>query len=244
MIPPDQACSVNSVAGRSCHGPSRPNGEIAVTVRCGCDSRMACGDSDGWSASREPADHTTASAASSSSRDGDAAASFGIGDDALLGARRKLNSAPSLTVGDRRAGRRPAPQRMAAGVLDDDDIGAGVGEQLRAVGAGDARRTGRRRHSRRRARLPARRRHAPTGSRAGWSSAPAGRSAVMSTASLPTTSPTSGSVTSAVTLTTAPGTSRCAAAVAGRSRTTTGSSRPSPRPRTMGAAGSASPAAS
>ena len=28
MIPPDIACSVSSVAGRSLHGPSRPNGVI------------------------------------------------------------------------------------------------------------------------------------------------------------------------------------------------------------------------
>ena len=32
-IPPDQACKVNSVAARSDHGPSRPNGVIVVTVR-------------------------------------------------------------------------------------------------------------------------------------------------------------------------------------------------------------------
>ena len=34
-MPPDHACRVNSVAGRSHHGPSSPNGVIDVTVRCG-----------------------------------------------------------------------------------------------------------------------------------------------------------------------------------------------------------------
>ena len=33
MIPPDQACSVSSVAARSDHGPSRPNGVMVVTAR-------------------------------------------------------------------------------------------------------------------------------------------------------------------------------------------------------------------
>ena len=42
-MPPDQACRVNSVAGRSLQGPSSPNGVIDVTIRCGCDSRSAAG---------------------------------------------------------------------------------------------------------------------------------------------------------------------------------------------------------
>ena len=33
MIPPDHACRVNSVAGRSRQGPSSPNGVIDVMVR-------------------------------------------------------------------------------------------------------------------------------------------------------------------------------------------------------------------
>ena len=34
-MPPDSACTVNSVAGLSCHGPSSPNGVMAVTIRWG-----------------------------------------------------------------------------------------------------------------------------------------------------------------------------------------------------------------
>ena len=55
-IPPDQACSVNSVAGRSHHGPSRPNGVIVVTVRCGRGARGSPpAPASGRSARRDPA---------------------------------------------------------------------------------------------------------------------------------------------------------------------------------------------
>ena len=63
ITPPDHACAVNSVAGLSAHGPSRPNGVIAVTVRCGIARRPARrARSSSTRSIADPRDHTTASA--------------------------------------------------------------------------------------------------------------------------------------------------------------------------------------
>ena len=42
-VHPDQACRVNSVAGRSAHGPVQPKSEIVTTMHCGATSSSRCG---------------------------------------------------------------------------------------------------------------------------------------------------------------------------------------------------------
>ena len=93
-MPPDHACSVNSVAGRSHHGPSRPNGVIDVTVRCGCADRIAGGVNTTLSATLEPRDHTTASASASSALTKSRSDS-GSATTLCFEHARKLNRAPS-----------------------------------------------------------------------------------------------------------------------------------------------------
>ena len=137
-IPPDQACRVSSVAGRSHHGPSSPKGVIVVTVRCGAAARIASGVSVGHSARRDPFDHTTASARSSSARTrARSSASSGSAVTLCFVDDRNVNSAPSPPGGDRGARGRPAAQRVALRRLHLDDLRAAVGEELGAVGAGD-----------------------------------------------------------------------------------------------------------
>ncbi len=73
---------------------------MAVTVRCGADSRSAAGESDGSSASREPRDHTTASAPRRSScTPSMAAASPGSTTTLRFDEARNANSAPSSPWG-------------------------------------------------------------------------------------------------------------------------------------------------
>ncbi len=96
--PPDHAWSVNSVAGLSFQGPSRPNGVIAVTVRCGCLSRISRGASAGCSATEEPRDHTTASADASSVSSAARLSARSTSTTTLcFEALRKLKSAPSAS---------------------------------------------------------------------------------------------------------------------------------------------------
>ena len=61
----------------------------------------------------------------------------GIGDHALLGRRQEREQRAVVTIGNGSPGGRPRPQRIALGRLDLDDLGAAVGQQLGAVGAGD-----------------------------------------------------------------------------------------------------------
>src|SRR5690349_9127732 len=98
MIPPDHACRVNSLAGFSDHGPSRPNGVIAVTVRCGCARRIPLGPK--CSATDDPRDQMTASADASNSDSDSICALLPISTTTLrCEACRKLNSAPSASGG-------------------------------------------------------------------------------------------------------------------------------------------------
>ncbi len=93
-MPPDQACSVNSVAGLSLHGPSSPNGVIEATIRCGCAASSSAGEQPGSSATVDPRDHTTTSACrnhSCSVSDPEPGSTTTL----RLEAARWLNSAPS-----------------------------------------------------------------------------------------------------------------------------------------------------
>ena len=138
--PPDHACRVNSVAGSVAHGPSRPNGVIDVTVRCGMTLRPVLAGENSSSAGDRRARATTPRRPRSpaSRATGSTSSSFaGIDDDAVLRARQEAEQravVAGLDVGSRC---RPPAQRIAFGRLDFDDLGAAVGEQLRAVGAGD-----------------------------------------------------------------------------------------------------------
>ena len=58
-----------------------------------------------------------------------------IDDDTVLGAGQKTEQRAVVT--DFRARCRPPPQWISFWRLDFDDLGAAVGQQLRAVGAGD-----------------------------------------------------------------------------------------------------------
>src|SRR6202011_5819054 len=98
--PPDHACSVNSVDGLSRHGPSNPNGVIAVTVRCGWTRWISSGAKARCSAIFEPRDQTTASApASSALTNSTPSSTSGSATTLCLEPARKLNSAPSPSGG-------------------------------------------------------------------------------------------------------------------------------------------------
>ena len=126
--------------GATRHGPSSPNGVIGgddeIRVRA-LEPRRRPRIST--AATREPSDHTTASASASSTRRG------------ARGRRRPRRRRPRCAWNLR--GRRRAPpsspgarprrmpttaQRVAVGILDLHDVGAAVGEQLRGVRARDA----------------------------------------------------------------------------------------------------------
>ena len=103
-----QACSVNSVAGRPTHGPSHPYGVIVTTTNAGLPTPQA---------SRSTGSSTTTRTSASAS-------SF---NNTRFDRLRTRNNAPGA----------PRPERIAAVRLDLDHVGAGVGEQLRAVRPGD-----------------------------------------------------------------------------------------------------------
>src|SRR3954454_13374689 len=63
-----------------------------------------------------------------------------VDDDALFRRGEVVEQGAVGIGGDRRAGGRPAPQRVAGRRLDLHDVGATVREQLRGVGARDPRR--------------------------------------------------------------------------------------------------------
>ena len=99
-MPPDQAWSVNSVAGLSLQGPSSPKGVSDVTTRCGWVRATWRGSSDGCAANDEPRDHTTASAESKSACNASSPAASEPSITTLrLEAPRKLKSAPSSSMG-------------------------------------------------------------------------------------------------------------------------------------------------
>ena len=60
-VDPHAACRVNSVLGRSAHGPSQPNGVIVTTTRAGFTSHSA------WRSTGPPATRRSAAARSSAS---------------------------------------------------------------------------------------------------------------------------------------------------------------------------------
>ena len=60
-----------------------------------------------------------------------------VDHDAALGGAEEVEERAVVVGGDRRPRGRPASQRIALGRLDLDDLGAAVGQQLRAVGAAD-----------------------------------------------------------------------------------------------------------
>ena len=98
-IAPDHACSVNSVAGLSRQGPSSPKGVMDVTVRCGWTRRISCGAKAVCSTTREPRDHTTASAdASSACSNARSSARSHSTTTLCFDAFRKLKSAPSASA--------------------------------------------------------------------------------------------------------------------------------------------------
>ncbi len=91
---------MNSVAGLSLQGPSRPNGVIDVTTKCGWARSSSRGSSDACSDNDEPFDQTTAAAESNSAcRESSPAASAPSTTTLRLDAPRKLNSAPSSSAG-------------------------------------------------------------------------------------------------------------------------------------------------
>src|SRR3954465_107212 len=128
--PPDSACTMNSVVGRSAYGPVRPYGVIEHTIRPGCASRQRCGSS--WDGGKLSI--TTSAPATRSSTSG----SPGRPSTERIPWCRNWNSAPPssgsmfVVPADH-----PRP-RAPAGGLALDDVGAAIGEQPGAVAAGDS----------------------------------------------------------------------------------------------------------
>ena len=95
-IAPDHACNVNSVAGFSLHGPSRPNGVIDTTTRPGSAPTSSSGAIELSSATVDPGDRTTTSAAATRSCRASTSVAFAGSTTVLrLDAPRCRNSAPS-----------------------------------------------------------------------------------------------------------------------------------------------------
>ena len=96
---------MNSVAGLSLHGPSRPNGVIDTTTRPGWAPTSSAGAIEPSSATAEPGDHTTTSAAAiNASRPSRSVELAGSTTVLRLDVPRCRNSAPS-----------------SPGAIDDDD---------------------------------------------------------------------------------------------------------------------------
>ena len=122
-VDPHQACSVNSVAGRSVHGPAQPKSDSVTTVRSASTSTPSS------SAPSGVAPTITMSAAASNP-----ARHRRGGDTALAAGQEREERAFGLSRRD--TGGSVVAQPVAVRRLDHHHVGAGVAQQLAGVGGG------------------------------------------------------------------------------------------------------------
>ena len=127
---PDSACTRISVTGRSAYGPVRPYGVIDTSTSPGSRSRRR---NPSNTSAGEPFEHDVGRR--------DQVEDRGIVGRAGHRAHAVMQEAEqrrALVGVDGRAAGGPRAPRIAVGRLDLDHVGARLGEQVRAVRAGDA----------------------------------------------------------------------------------------------------------
>ena len=130
---------MKSVAARLLHGPPRPNAEIE-TQRRGriADVQRVGTEAERFDLARLEGFDDEVGLGRGAQGEFASGAVGEVGDGAALAGVQVLEERGAGDRIDRAARRRTAAQRITAGRLELDDVGARVAEQLRAIAAGDA----------------------------------------------------------------------------------------------------------